>query len=76
MRIKVSNLADVGQMRRRSGISMKIITNAHTLFDKLVTKQQANLMVGNDVQTNDAERNDKGGMEDVRDAEREAQKNA
>jgi hypothetical protein len=36
--MKASNLGEVGQMRRRSGISMKTITKALTLFQKSVTE--------------------------------------
>ena len=55
---------------------MKMITNEQTLRNALVTISWAELMAVYDVQTNNAKRNDKVGVEDVRNSEREAQKYA
>jgi hypothetical protein len=65
LRINVSNLDDVGQMRRRSGISMKMITKAHTLSMLSAAIWRTGMGVRDNVQADNAECNDEGGMEDV-----------
>ena len=62
-----SNFGDVGQMRRSKGISMKMMMNEHTLQRSLgacLNRKQG----GGDVQANNAECDNKVGMEDVGDA--------
>lgn len=63
--MNVSNLADVGQMRRRRGISMNMMMKAQTLQSPV---RRAPCLGGEDVQAYDTEGNDKVGVEDVRDS--------
>jgi hypothetical protein len=63
-------------MRRRSGISMKMMMKAHTLTRSISRRPAITLGACEHLQTNNAECDDKVGVKDVRNPEREAQKYA
>jgi hypothetical protein len=73
--MKVSNLGEVGQIRRSNGISMNMMMKAETLQTRSVVGEAHNIRRG-DAQAYDAKRNDKGCVEDVCDSEREAKEDA
>jgi hypothetical protein len=52
---------------------MKIMTKAQTLSIMSATVWRTEMLVRDNVQTDNTECDDEGGMEDVRDSEREAQ---
>jgi hypothetical protein len=72
--MKVSNLEEVGQMRRSNGTSMNRMTNEHTL--KQGQSWFAARKLGGAIQANNAKRNNEVDVEDVGDAECEAQHHA
>ena len=70
-----SNFGDVGQMRRSSGISMKMMMKEHTLRGSLGAFFSRRKR-GRDVQANNAECDDKVGVKDVGDTQGEAEEYA
>jgi hypothetical protein len=70
--MKVSNLGDVGQMRRSSGISINMMMKEDILHTRVSGRPTDDSFERN-VQANNAKCDDEVGMEDIGDAECEAE---